>query len=451
MSNYTQHINQIYFLGIGGIGMSALAFHFLEHGKEVLGYDKTKTDLCKSLEEKGAKIEYDFELKLAKTLKQSSSFVIYTPAIKEDHPVFEYFLKKGFTCTKRAKALAEISRKKTSIAVAGTHGKTTITCMLGHILMENDEPVTVFAGGISENYQSNYFANGDEVFVLEADEFDRSFLNLNPDYAVISNVDADHLDIYSSKENFKKGFEDFAGLIKNKSNLYHNNTLDFNGKTIGLDNSADIFADRISIQNGTYIFDYYYPDKHLKNLSLKMPGEHNLFNALCALSLAIAYNPTKSESYARSLSTFKGVKRRFNYVIDNEKYTIIDDYAHHPTEINAVLKAIRQMHPDKKAMCIFQPHLYSRTRDFMGEFAEVLSNFDIVRLLDIYPAREKPIKNISSERLLETIDLTDKKLISKKEILKEISLQKNTRIAILGAGDIGIEVEKIKKQFDNEK
>jgi len=451
MNPNAAHIKQIYFLGIGGIGMSALAFHYLELGKEVLGYDKTKTDLCVLLEKKGAKIEYDYRLQLAKTLNKNSSLVIYTPAIKEDQPVFDYFLKHNFECVKRARVLGEISREKTSIAVAGTHGKTTITCMLGHILKENNEPVTVFAGGISENYNSNYFANGNDVYVLEADEFDRSFLNLNPDYAVISNVDADHLDIYSSKENFEKGFKDFAALLKNKSNLFHHFALNFDGKRIGFNKDAEVFADHIKIENGMYIFNYHYEDKHIENICLKMPGEHNLFNALCALSLATAYAPEKAEDFAKSLSTFKGVKRRFNYIIENKELIVIDDYAHHPTEIKAVLSAIRQMHPHQKAMCIFQPHLYSRTRDFMDEFTEVLGMFDAVRLLDIYPAREKPIENITSENLLSSIDLADKKLISKEEIPAEISEFKKGVVTLLGAGDIGIEAQRIKKQFSNEK
>lgn len=431
--------------------MSALAFYYLELGKDVLGYDKTKTDLCVSLEKKGAKIEYDYNLKLAKTLNKHSSLVIYTPAIKEDQPVFEYFLKHNFECVKRAKVLGEISRKKISLAVAGTHGKTTITCMLGHILKENNEPVTVLAGGISENYNSNYFANGDDVFVLEADEFDRSFLNLRPDFAVISNVDADHLDIYSSKENFEQGFKDFAALIKNKSNFYHNHSLDFHGKTIGFENDADVYADAVRIENGSYIFNYHYGDESIDNLNLKMPGEHNLFNALCALSLAIAYKPEKALDFAKSLSSFKGVKRRFNYIAETPSHTIIDDYAHHPTEIKAVLLAIKEMHPDKRIMCVFQPHLYSRTRDFMDEFAEVLSRFDAIRLLDIYPARETPIENITSAALLNAIGLTDKKLISKEAIVQEIYEFKNGIAVLLGAGDIGVEAQNVKKQFDNEK
>jgi len=451
MRKYTKHIDHMYFLGIGGIGMSALAFHFLELGKDVLGYDKTKTALCTALEEKGAKIEYNEDLELAKTLDKNSAMVIYTPAIKEDQPVFDYFLKNNFDCVKRAKVLGEISREKTTIAVAGTHGKTTITCMLGHLLKENNEPVKVFAGGISENYKSNYFGNGNEVYVLEADEFDRSFLNLNPDYAVISNVDADHLDIYSSFENFEKSFTDFSNRVKDKSNLYHNSNLDFQGKTIGVENDADVYADHIRIENGTYIFNFNYEGKQIDNVRLKMPGEHNLFNALCALSLAIAYKPQKSEGFAKSLNTFKGVRRRFNYIVESETHTIIDDYAHHPTEIKAVHSAIREMHPHKKAMCVFQPHLYSRTRDFMTEFAEVLSNFDVVRVLDIYPAREKPIENVDSGKLLEMISLSDKKLISKEDLPSEISLHTNITIALLGAGDIGVEAQKIKKQFGNEK
>jgi UDP-N-acetylmuramate--alanine ligase len=443
------HINQIYFLGIGGIGMSALAFHFLKQGKNVLGYDKTKTELCKTLEEAGAKIEYDFNLDLAKSLSKAHSIVIYTPAIKEDQPIFSYFIDQHFFCVKRAKVLGEISKDKTCIAIAGTHGKTTITCMLGHILKGNNEPVTVFAGGISDNYNSNYIYNGDDIYVVEADEFDKSFLNLTPDFAVISNVDADHLDIYSSKENIDKSFEEFAALVKDKAKLFHDESINFGGKTIGLETTADSYAKNIRIESGTYLFDFHYNGNLIKDVELKIPGKHNLFNALCALNLAIAYNPDKAKAYAKALSTFSGVRRRFNYIVKTEEYTVIDDYAHHPTEINAVFTAIKEMHPGKKTMVIFQPHLFSRTRDFMNEFAEFLSGFDTVRLLDIYPAREKPIENISAHRLLELITSEDKKIIPKSEIYFEILEKKHSICALLGAGDIGVEAQIIKQQFNN--
>ncbi len=443
----SSHITHIYFLGIGGIGMSALAFHFLKQGKSVLGYDKTKTELCKSLEDQGANIEYDYNLTLASSLNKENSIIVYTPAIKEDQPVFSYFINNRFAYIKRAKVLGQISSEKTCMAIAGTHGKTTITCMLGHILKDANEPVTIFAGGVSENYNSNYISNGNDIYVVEADEFDRSFLNLSPDYAVISNVDADHLDIYNSKKNLEKSFSDFANLVKNKNQLYHNSNIHFGGKTIGFSNTSNIYADHIRIENGCYTFNYTANGKTYYDVQLKMPGQHNLFNALCALSLALDYNPKKAEIYTKSLATFKGVKRRFNYIVDTEEYTIIDDYAHHPTEINAVFSAISEMHPNQKSMVIFQPHLYSRTKDFMSEFAVSLSKFDSVRLLDIYPAREKPIPNITSNKLLEMISVEDKKVIEKKEIYNEIKVQKGMICALLGAGDIGVESNLIKQKY----
>ncbi len=445
------HINQVYFIGIGGIGMSALAFHFIKLRKTVLGYDKTPNEMCHKLEKLGAKIEYNENLKLAKNLKKSDTLVIYTPAVKDNHPVFQFFKTNDFNIFKRAQVLGQFSENKTCIAVAGTHGKTTITSMLAFLLKENNQPVTAFLGGIAQNYNSNYIHNGDELYVIEADEFDRSFLNLKPDFALISNIDADHLDIYNTKEALQESFKDFANQLKDKTQLYHQNQLNFNGKTISVNEKSDFYAENISIKNAAYHFDWISPKLHLKNLQLNMPGYHNLFNAISALALAIAYNPEKAESFAKSLANFKGVKRRFNYIVKRSDLTIIDDYAHHPSEIKAVYQAVKQMHPDQKVMAIFQPHLFSRTKDFADDFAQELSQFDDVKLLEIYPAREEPIEGINSEFLLSKMKHPHKAVIQKNEIFQNIENNKCQVVVLMGAGDIGIEAQRIKKYYSDEK
>lgn len=444
------HTNKIYFIGIGGIGMSALAFQFLKMGKDVLGYDKTPNSLCDKLEIQGAKIEYDEELKLAKTINAAETLVVYTPAIKETHLVFQHFKANQFNIIKRAKVLGQLSLNKTCIAIAGTHGKTTISSMLAFILEDNDVPVTAFLGGIAQNYDSNYIHNGDDVYVIEADEFDRSFLNLEPNYALISNIDADHLDIYNTKEELEQSFIDFSRQLKDKSQLYHEYKLDFKGKTISVEGESDFHAENISIDSGTYHFDWASPNQKLKNLSLSMPGYHNLFNAISALTLAIAYKPNMANAFGQSLSKFKGVKRRFNYIVKLPDLIIIDDYAHHPSEIKAVYEAIKQMHPQQKVMAVFQPHLFSRTRDFADNFANQLSLFDEVKLLDIYPAREEPIEGITSKYVLDKIQNPNKQLIEKTKLLQIIRTSSCKLIVLMGAGDIGNEAQRIKNYYKNE-
>ncbi|RRO14998.1 UDP-N-acetylmuramate--L-alanine ligase [Flavobacteriaceae bacterium 14752] len=451
MSINLEHIKQVYFIGIGGIGMSALAFHFIKLKKEVFGYDKVPNPISDKLEKEGAKIEYDENLKLAKKINKENALIIYTPAIKENHSVFQYFKTHHFYISKRAQVLGQLSSNKTCIAVAGTHGKTTITSMLAFLLKDNDQPVTAFLGGIAQNYNSNYIHNGDDVYVIEADEFDRSFLNLKPDFALISNIDADHLDIYNTKEKLQQSFKDFANQLKDKTQLYHQNQLDFKGKTISVDENSDFYAENISIKNGTYHFDWVSPKLHLKNLQLNMPGYHNLFNAISALALAIAFKQEKAEHFARSLAEFKGVKRRFNYIVKRSDLTIIDDYAHHPSEIKAVYQAIKQMHPYQKVMAIFQPHLFSRTQDFADDFAQELSQFDDIKLLEIYPAREEPIEGVNSEFLLSKIKHPYKSVIQKNKILQSIESSNCEVVVLMGAGDIGIEAQRIKNYYSDEK
>lgn len=441
-------IKQIYFIGIGGIGMSALAFHFLRMGKSVLGYDKNSTDISKSLENNGAKIEYDIDLKLAKTISNENTLVIYTPAIKDNHPIFKYFKSKNYKLFKRAEILGKLSQDKTCIAVAGTHGKTTITSMLAFLLKDNNEPVTAFLGGVSENYQTNYIYNGDDVFVIEADEFDRSLLQLQPDFAVISNIDADHLDVYKNKEDLVDTFKIFAQQVKQ---LFHHKHLDFHGQSISLEGPANYYAQNISIKDAAYHFDWVSPHQTLEDIVLQMPGHYNLFNAICALTLASAYQPEKIKNFAKSLSKFEGVRRRFNYIVKNPDQIIIDDYAHHPTEIKAVYEAIREMHPGKKIMAIFQPHLFSRTQDFADDFAKELRAFDEVNLLKIYPAREEPIKGIDAKFLCDKIKNRQKAVIHKNEILPIIKASNCEVIVLMGAGDIGLEAQRLKQYYSHEK
>ncbi|MBS3739080.1 UDP-N-acetylmuramate--L-alanine ligase [Mesohalobacter halotolerans] len=445
------HIKKVYFIGIGGIGMSALAFHFLKMNKQVFGFDKTPNAMSEQLEKKGAKIEYDENLNIAKKTRKNNTLVIYTPAIKENHPIYKYFKSNRYSIFKRAQILGQLSKDKTCIAVAGTHGKTTITSMLSYILKDNNLPVTGFLGGIAENYNSNYIHNGDDIFVIEADEFDRSFLNLQPDYALISNIDADHLDIYNTKEELEQCFHKFVEQLKDKTQLYHQDKLNFGGKTIGINNSADFHPENINLKDGTYYFDWVGPDQKIKNISLTMPGYHNLFNAISALCLAIAYKPEMGERFAQSLTNFKGVKRRFNYIVKRADLNIIDDYAHHPSEINAVYEAAKQMHPEQKVMGIFQPHLFSRTRDFADNFARQLSRFDEVKLLDIYPAREDPIEGINAKFLLEKVNVSHKQLIQKTDILHTVRTSSCKVIVLMGAGDIGVEAQHIKNYYKDEK
>lgn len=446
-----EHIKTMYFIGIGGIGMSALAFHFLRLGKSVYGYDRIQSEISLQLEESGARIEYDVDLKLASEISQSESLIIYTPAIKSDQPVFEYFTSHAYQLYKRSEVLGEITKNNICIAVAGTHGKTTISAMLTYLLKENDENVTGFLGGISQDYQSNYVYNGDDVIVVEADEYDRSLLKLHPDIALVSNIDADHLDIYSDKTDLEQTFKAFTELVEDKSKLFHHKDLNLNGNSVQVEKPADYYTENLKIENGVYHFDWVLPNQKIEDVKLQTPGQHNLFNAISALALATAYKPEKAQKFADSLGHFSGVKRRFNYIANEEDFAIIDDYAHHPSEIEAVHSALREMYPDKKVMVIFQPHLFSRTKDFAEEFAVALNKFDSIKLLEIYPAREKPIEGITAKFLCDKVKNKDKEVIEKPDILSKIRTSHCEVIALLGAGDIGLEANRLKYYYNHEK
>lgn len=441
-----EHKNSVYFIGIGGIGMSAIARYFVAKGLVVGGYDKTKTDITIALVDLGVAIHFEEDVKNIDTqfLNAETTLVVYTPAISKDHKELQYFQNNGFKVLKRSQILGEITKHSFCLAVAGTHGKTTTTSILGHLLNECNVKVTAFLGGISENYNSNLILNGTEVTVVEADEFDRSFLTLSPDFACITSMDADHLDIYGDASELIKTFEEFSEKLKPNGKLFVKNGLPIQGITYGIEDDSDYSVEHIKIINGSYQFDVKTPTGRLENFKLNLPGRHNLSNALIALAMSLEYGLPHPE-LAKALASYKGVKRRFTYHIKTNDLVYIDDYAHHPEEINAVHQAVREMYPGKMVLAIFQPHLFSRTKDFAEEFAVSLAQFDTLFLLDIYPARELPMQGVTSQWLLEKIEHKNKKLVQKKELIEAILQEDASIILTIGAGDIGEEVKHIKK------
>jgi UDP-N-acetylmuramate--alanine ligase len=439
-------VNNVYFIGVGGIGMSAIARYFVANGKQVAGYDKTPTEITESLEDLGVEIHFEDDISKVSNafLNPENTLVVYTPAVPKNHSELNYFKDNNFNVLKRSAVLGEITKQTVCLAVAGTHGKTTTTSILGHLLNTCNVPVTAFLGGISENYNSNLIINGTKVTVVEADEFDRSFLTLSPDLACITSMDADHLDIYGNADELVKTFKDFSECIKPEGKLFIRNGLPLKGITYGIEDDSDYSAQNISIENGSYIFDVKTPKGIQKGFKFSLPGRHNLSNAIIALAMAVEYGCSYND-LAIGLETYKGVKRRFTYQIKMDDFVFIDDYAHHPEEIKAVHQAVREMYPSKKVLAVFQPHLFSRTQDFVDGFAESLSKFDELLLLDIYPARELPIEGVTSEWLLNKIENPNKKLIQKSEIIDEIKKSDAQIVLTIGAGDIGAEVKHIKE------
>ena len=441
-------VHNVYFIGIGGIGMSALARYFVANGKLVAGYDKTPSGITKALQNLNVAIHFDDDIEHINSafLNPESTLVVYTPAIPNTHSELSYFNTHNFKVLKRSTVLGEITKQTTCLAVAGTHGKTTTTSILGHLLNACDAPVTAFLGGISENYNSNLIINGTEVTVVEADEFDRSFLTLSPDLACITSMDADHLDVYGDASELIKSFKDFTECIKPNGKLFVRNGLPLNGITYGIEDDADYSAQNVKIENGSYVFDLKTPKGVYNDFEFSLPGRHNLSNAIIALAMAMEYSCSAID-LAKGLASYKGVKRRFTYQIKTDNFVFIDDYAHHPEEIKAVHQAVREMYPKQKVLAIFQPHLFTRTRDFIDDFADSLSKFDELLLLDIYPARELPIEGVTSKWLLNKIENSSKKLIEKSELINEIKKSDAQVILTIGAGDIGEEVKHIKEAF----
>ncbi len=439
-----ENIHNIYFVGIGGIGMSAIARYFAANGKQVAGYDKTPSQITINLESLGVDIHFEDALKNIPIsfLNKDKTLVVYTPAIHASHVELNYFLNNDFTVLKRSEILGKITETTLCLAVAGTHGKTTTSSILGHIM--HQKKATSFLGGIAENYNSNLILGEDKISVVEADEFDRSFLKLSPNIACVTSMDADHLDIYGDSDALNESFIEFANKVTDT--LIVAKGLPLQGLTYAVNEDADYSAFNIKIESGKYVFDVQTPSETIKNIEFHLPGKHNVMNALAALAMADVYG-VSLEDIKQSLSTFKGVKRRFSYKIKANDFVLIDDYAHHPTEINAVENSVREMYPNQKILVVFQPHLFTRTRDFIDDFASALSKFDELLLLDIYPAREKPITGVNSEWLLSKIDLRNKKLTKKNNLVKDIKNSSAKVVIMLGAGDIGVMINDVADQF----
>jgi UDP-N-acetylmuramate--alanine ligase len=443
-------INSIYFLGIGGIGMSALARYFNFEGKQIAGYDRTATPLTEALQNEGIRIHFEERIDL---IPADTELVIYTPAIPKDNQEFVHLQKSGIPMLKRSEILGEICKNYFTIAIAGTHGKTTITSMVTQLLKHNGIAVNAFIGGIANNFNSNLvLSKNAKVMVVEADEFDRSFLTLHPDMAIISAMDADHLDIYDNAGYLKESFFLFSEQVRTGGWLIHQAKLEtsprFNGKRISYaaNSTADYYAGDIRIENGNTVFQLYKNGKAQEQFHLSMPGNHNVENATAAIVAASVYGLEFSQ-IADALANYTGVQRRFQFIIRTENRVMIDDYAHHPEEIKASIQAARSLYPDRKLTVVFQPHLYSRTRDFMDDFAESLSAADELILLDIYPAREKPIAGITSAALLEKVRINNKRLCSKEELPEKISALNPEVLIMMGAGDIDRLVKPVKEKL----
>lgn len=437
-----------YFLGIGGIGVSALARYFHHYGKPVSGYDKTQTDLTRELESEGIVIHYredeDLVARLVAETGKSGMLVVYTPAVPDDHKEMVLLRKLGVTLLKRSAVLGEITRQFRTIAIAGTHGKTTTTTMVSHLLRTGGINCFAFMGGISKNYNTNLLlgdAGADAYVVVEADEYDRSFLTLQPLLAVITSVDADHLDIYGDDTHVKEGYTLFAKCVRAEGLLVVKKTVDnelrLNNKRLiySLNLDTEYRAGRVAIENGAYRYDIECPGETITDVVLGVAGMHNVENSVAAAAIALQLG-LKAETIREGLRSFNGVKRRFEYRVRSVKAVYIDDYAHHPEELKATISSARQLYPGKKITGIFQPHLYSRTRDFADGFAASLDLLDECILLDIYPAREKPIPGVTSGMLLEKMKCGEKRIMSKDDLLNELKAAPREVVITMGAGDI---------------
>ncbi len=429
-------LKKIYFLGIGGIGMSALARFFNMQGCEVSGYDKTLTPLTSELEAEGILVHYDDRPEL---IPSDANLVVYTPAIPNDLNEFQFVQKEGFTLKKRAEVLGIITANIPTIALAGTHGKTTMTSIVAHVLHTAGINVTAFIGGIAKNFNSNFVLSCNPDFiVVEADEYDRSFLNLYPDIAVVSSMDADHLDIYGEKEQLTESFNLFAGQLKNGGKLISRSGLSIQTDkvhhTYGGEN-ATFAITNLKVDQGKFVYTVAQAGVELGVIEFGVPGRHNVENSLAALAVALEIG-IPFEKIKEGLESYEGVARRFDFQIKKENLVFIDDYAHHPTELEACIHAVRELYPGKKVLGVFQPHLFTRTRDFADEFAKSLEALDVVILLDIYPARELPIVGINSMMLLKKIDKKEKYLFSKEDLIENVCGFNADVFLTLGAGDI---------------
>lgn len=433
------NIKRVYFIGIGGIGMSAIARFFNEKGVQVSGYDRTETALTRQLAEEGMQIHYTDDVTL---LDKQAELVVYTPAIPGSHSELIWFKEQGYEVVKRSDVLQEITRNLYAITVGGTHGKTTTSTLIAHILRHTGYGCNAFLGGISANYDRNFWSSSKQVAVIEADEYDRSFLKLHPDVAVLTAIDADHLDIYGTEEEVQEAFIQYTRNIKAKGTLVAKQGLHRADELKGdnhiwyhLDDSkADIYATNIQPTEGGYMFDVVQKDWKLKNIYLPVGGTHNIENTVAAIAVAHLLG-IEDDKIKAAIADFKGIKRRFEYLVKNDYQVYIDDYAHHPEELRALITSARALFPDRKCIVLFQPHLYTRTRDFQDGFAESLSLADEVLLLPIYPARELPIEGVHSEMIAKKISKTVQ-VIQKEDVLPWIKANSAPLFITAGAGDI---------------
>lgn len=451
-------IKTAYFLGIGGIGMSAIARYFKAIGIHVYGYDKTRNDFTRQLEDEGFDIHYFENIEnIPEDVKNGvKSIVIYTPAIPKDNTELQFFVQKSIRLYKRAEVLGILSANAYTIAVAGTHGKTTTSSMIAHILNECGINFTAFLGGVSTNFNSNYFHKTDgislfdkPVVVVEADEFDRSFLHLKPSIAIVTSTDADHLDIYGEADEVKRSFQEFVDCIRDNGLAIINDTLDLQTKseliTYGKTEDAIAQYSEVKVINHQFCFNYKHQSYSFE-VRNALPGFHNVENATAAITAAL-HMQLPLKLIVGACASFAGVKRRFEYVFNSPDKVVIDDYAHHPTELKACIKSVRELYPKRKITGIFQPHLFSRTRDFADDFATALDMLDECWLMDIYPARELPIEGINAEFLAIKMDKTPL-LISKENIIKKLEEHQEELLVILGAGDIDQIVKLVKAIYE---
>ncbi len=441
------NFKKYYLIGIGGVGMSSIAVYLLKKGFEVYGYDINENDLIENLKNNGAKIFFSLKLKeIPNHIKNNNTIIIYSSAIKKDQKILSFFIKNEFTIFKRSKFLSKIIKNTYSIAIAGTHGKTTTTAILSHLFLKSKISFTSFIGGFLNQIDSNIIINGDKYSIVEADEYDKSFLDLKPNIACITSVDSDHFDTYENFENIKESFIEFSNSVSDCLVVERDSGL--KGRKYSIYGDADYFLKNISQTKNGFEFDIYFDNNNIKNVKFNCLGIHNLSNALGAFAIGSEIGLDKI-NLAKNLSSFSGVKRRFEIIYESENQIFIDDYAHHPNEIKSFYYSLDKKFPNSKKCVFFQPHLFTRTRDLMKEFAEVLNYFDKVYLLNIYPARENPIDGINSKKLASLINNSKVKLINKSEILDLVLCSKEKVISFLGAGDIADQVKIVKKYYEN--
>ncbi len=446
----------IYFLGIGGIGMSALARYFKAKGFSVAGYDRTPSALTKALEQEGILIHYEDDVNLIPTnyRKPDDTVVVFTPAVPATMSEMVWFKEHQFVVQKRSQILGEITRMQKGLCVSGTHGKTTTSTMLSHLLHQSSVDCNAFLGGISKNYQTNLLlSDKSDLVVIEADEFDHSFLTLSPYMAVVTAVDADHLDIYGTVEAYRKGFEEFTSLIRPDGVLLIKEGLPIHPQlqkgvkryTYSVD-KGDFHATNIRIGNGEIFFDFVTPSEVIKDIQLGVPVYVNIENGVAAMAIAWLNGVSADELRAGMLS-YSGVKRRFDFHIKSDKIVLLDDYAHHPNELRSSIESVRRLYEGRKLTVVFQPHLYTRTRDLADDFASALSLADELILLDIYPAREKPIPGVTSQMLLDKVSVSNKRLFSKDELVASADYHDYDVLLMVGAGDLDLLIPEIEQRL----